>query len=230
MRRFLLTAFLAVPLFLTPTPTITAAGPPDCRGFGCGGICLRLFPNLHQNGPLFNYGPYYGYYPFKPYGPWDEYLRYDPFFYGDPYRDWGTYVPPTYPSHKLKEKPTGDNMYGWKNGLGEHLGGSLSRHGWSNWPHLFPRLGCNSCGFWHASWLRGGWFRGHVWLHGGFGHRIRPGCISCGGVAVATPAEPTGDALARYSGIGTPTQSAVFYANTPTLDPSFDLVPTAGQN
>lgn len=46
--------------------------------FGCPfGFCFRLFPGLHQHGPLVNYGPYSGYYPFEPYGPWTSDLRYN---------------------------------------------------------------------------------------------------------------------------------------------------------
>jgi hypothetical protein len=41
-----------------------------------GGFSFRLFPGLHQHGPLVNYGPYSGYYPFEPYGPWTSDLRY----------------------------------------------------------------------------------------------------------------------------------------------------------
>jgi hypothetical protein len=214
MRRHLLTATLAVPLVLLFTAPSASANPPDCRGFGCGGYCLKMFPNIHQHGPLFNYGPYYGYYPFAPYGPWDAYLRYDPYFYGDPYRNWGLDQ-----SGGGRQRPEG-NFYGWNPKLGKfhgllHLG--------------FFHHGCKSCGFWHTSWLHGGWFRGHAWLHGGFGHK-KDGCTSCGGLAVAAPQEPTGDALARYSGFGSPEQSAVFYAATPTLDPLAELIPTAGQS
>ena len=204
MRRLLLTAPLAVLLLLASSHRADA-NPPDCRGFGCGGFCLRMFPSLLQEGPLFNYGPYYGYYPFKPYGPWDAYLRYDPYFYGDPYRNWGTAA------------AQGGGYY--------YHSPNFGGHGWG----LFRRHGCTSCGFWHASWLHGGWFRGHVWLHGGFGHKHKGECSTCGGVAVAEPATPTGDVTARYSGFGSPAQSAVFYGATPTLDPAAELVPTAGR-
>ncbi len=220
MRRLSLTAFLAVPLLLSATIGQVNANPPDCRGFGCGGICLKWFPHIHQEGPLFNYGPYYGYYPFKPYGPWDAYLRYDPYFYGDPYRNWGANAQPN-------NEP--GNMYGWNQNLG-HLRGHGIPIPSLHIPHLFHHHGCSSCGFWHASWLHGGWFKGHVWLHGGFGHGHKSGCSSCGGVAVAAPTQPTGDALTRYSGFGSAEQSAVFYSATPTLDPVLELIPTAGQS
>jgi len=209
MRLLSLTAFLAVPLVLI-IPEPANANPLESRGFGCGGVCLGWFPNIHQHGPLFNYGPYYGYYPFKPYGPWDEYLRYDPFFYGDPYANW-------------KATPDGSNMYGWNQklphlrGIGIHVP-HLLHH--SHHFHHFHH--CKSCGFSHASWKHGGWFHGHTWLHGNCHHCSKPACKSCGGVAVVTPSEP-GDAVARYSGIGNPAQSVVFYSATPTLDPTLEL-------
>jgi hypothetical protein len=202
------TALLAVPILLLAGPH-AKANPIESRGFGCGGVCLGMFKGIHQHGPLFNYGPYYGYYPFKPYGPWDAYLRYDPFFYGDPYANW--------------QAQGAGNMYGWaKQGHGH---GGLFHNG------LFHKNGCSSCGFGHASWLNGGWFRGHSWLQGGFGHGhksdCKSGCKSCGGVAVATPATP-GDPLKRYAGVGDPAQSAHFYSATPTLDPTLEVVPTSG--
>jgi hypothetical protein len=221
MRRLSLTASLAVPFVLLFATPRTSANPPDCRGFGCGGICLKMFPNIHQHGPLFNYGPYYGYYPFAPYGPWDAYLRYNPYYYGDPYANWGANQQQQQP----RERPDG-NYYGRNPNLN-----GVGLRGLIHFPHLglFHHHGCHSCGFWHASWLHGGWFRGHAWLQGGFGHKHAGGCSSCGGVAVAAQQQPTGDALARcYSGIGSPEQSAVFYSATPTLDPALELVPTAG--
>jgi hypothetical protein len=193
MRRLWTTAALAVPLFLCTVIGTAAANPIGYEFVPCGGgHCFKLFPHIHQHGPLFNYGPYYGYYPFKPYGPWDAYLRYDPFFYGDPYANWGA-----------------GNLYG-KN------------------PHLkeFPKPDWHRLAFLHASWLQGGWFRGHTWLTGKHWHGNITGCTSAGGVALAEPVAPSGDALARYSGFGTPTQSAVFYTATPTLDPALEFVPT----
>lgn len=202
MRRLSLAALLAAPLLLVG-PGGATANPIESRGFGCGGYCLGMFSNIHQHGPLFNYGPYYGYYPFKPYGPWDAYLRYDPFFYGDPYANWNA---------------ADSNMYG-RNPHFPYLRGLL------HVPHIgLLHHGCHSCGFWHASWLHGGWFRGHAWLHGGFGHKHHSGCSTCGGLAEVAPAAP-GDPVARYSGIGDPSQSTIFYAATPTLNPAADLPP-----
>ena len=208
MRRLLPTAFLALPLLLFTVQRDAAANPLGTDGFGfrCGGPCLKMFPHIHQHGPLYNYGPYYGYYPFAPYGPWDQYLRYDPNFYGDQNADGG-----------------GGNYYGRNPNL-PYLGGlgGLGRglgHGHGH--------GCSTCGFAHASWLHGGWFRGHTWFHG-HGHATS-GCSSCGGIAVAAPAVPTGDAVARYAGVGNPGQSAVFYAATPTLDPAVAVRPVSAQ-
>lgn len=203
MRRLSVAALLAVPLLLA-VPTGHAAANPPYQGFGCGDFCLGLFKNIHAHGPLFNYGPYYGYYPFAPYGPWDAYLRYDPYFYGDPAANRGG----------------GGNYYGWNPRLSGLFG-----HGGHGHAH-----GCSSCGFHHASWLHGGWFRGHEWLHGGLFHQSKPACSSCsGGVAVAAQVQPTGNVLARYSGVGTADQSAVFYTATPTLNPLLDVVPVSGQ-
>ncbi|MBN9120851.1 MAG: hypothetical protein J0I06_17155 [Planctomycetes bacterium] len=199
MRRFSLTALLAVPLLLVGSGTLRAH-PPVAANFGCAGYCFKLFPYIHQHGPLFNYGPYYGYYPFTPYGPWDAYLRYDPLFYGD-----------------QSAQVTG-NVYGRN-----------PRLGYLHAPAWFHKAGCTSCGFHHASWLQGGWFRGHKWLDGGHGDHHHAGCTSCGGVAVAPAPAATRDPAAKYSGIGSPAQSAVFYAATPTLDPTLELVPTAGR-
>jgi hypothetical protein len=213
MRRLSTAALLALPLLLTTTAGTTTANPNSCSyGYGCGGRCLNLFSGIHQHGPLFNYGPYYGYYPFKPYGPWDAYLRYDPFFYGDPYADSG-----------------GGNVYGRNphlHGLGHLRGllhhGGLHKHGGG----LFHHDGCKHCGFWHASWLHGGWFRGHNWVHGGgLFHKHKHDCTSCGGVAQVTTPAPSGDAVARLSGVGSSSQSSVFYEATPTLNPALEVVP-----
>ena len=77
MRRLLPAAVLAVPAFLINTEVASANPPPGLAQYGCAGFCMKMFPFIHQHGPLFNYGPYYGYYPFEPYGPWDAYLRYN---------------------------------------------------------------------------------------------------------------------------------------------------------
>lgn len=196
MRRLALTAVLAVPALLIHTDRAAANPPPGLANFGCAGYCFKLFPHIHQHGPLFNYGPYYGYYPFAPYGPWDAYLRYDPTFYGDQtgHGARGTYGPYT---------------YGWNPRAFQHLK-AVARHDW-----------------FHASWLDGGWFRGHKWLDGGHGCKSSghaEGCTSCGGVAVAPSADAGRDPVATYSGIGTPAQSSVFYGATPTLNPALESV------
>jgi hypothetical protein len=209
MRRTRLAATLAVPVVLLAA-TATGVANPSCatctHGFGCGDFCFGLFPHLHQHGPLYNYGPYYGYYPFTPYGPWDQYLRYNPYFYGDPYADYNLNL--KYPDPKEKH--------------GKLLHGIPV-------PNLFNKhSGCATCGFHHASWVHGGWFQGHNWLAGNKHGGHKSSCSTCGGVAVAQPAAPTGDVVSWYSGFGTPTQSAVFYQATPTLDPVLDLIPTSG--
>jgi|GEM_PF-1986370 len=205
MRRLSLTAILAVPLLLLTDAKSVNAFPVDTRGMKCGSIVFAIFPHAFQEGPLYNYGPYFGYYPFKPYGPWDAYLRYDPFFYGDPYANWGM-----------------------TQGGGRNFGhGGLGHSG--KFGNLFHKHGCFTCGFWHASWLHGGWFRGHVWLHGGFAKLHKPVCKTCGGIGVASATTPTGNVTDRYSGIGDPAQSAIFYSSMPTLDPTLELQPVAGQ-
>ena len=208
MRRLLLTAILAVPLLLIDSERADANPPPGIANFGCAGYCFKLFPHIHQHGPLYNYGPYYGYYPFAPYGPWDAYLRYDPNFYGDAGAGHGGAY--------------GPNTYGINPRLFPHLQ-ALAHHDWHS-----------HGGFFHASWLQGGWFRGHKWLDGGHGCHAKcgdsatchaqcdrsEGCTSCGGVAVAPAVNAGRDPVAKYSGFGTPSQSSVFYAATPTLNPA----------
>ena len=193
MRRLSIAALMAAPLLLFAAPGGAVANPVGTANFGCGGYCFKLFPHMHQHGPLFNYGPYYGYYPFAPYGPWDAYLRYDPNFYGYSYKGHG---------------------------------------------HCHS---CSSGGFLHASWLQGGWFRGHTWFTGchSCGHKSGAGasgacsscntCSSCGGVSTAKPVAHSGDATFRYNGVGSPAQSALFYSATPTLDPALELIPTGGR-
>lgn len=202
MRRLLLAALLAAPLLLIHSDRAAANPPPGVANFGCAGFCFKLFPHIHQHGPLFNYGPYYGYYPFAPYGPWDAYLRYDPTFYGD----------------NTAGGALGANVYGLNPRAFQHLK-AIAHHDW-----------------FHASWTQGGWFRGHKWLDGGHGCHSKcgdsaachsacdqaAGCTSCGGVAVAPAVNVSRDPVAKYSGIGTPSQSSVFYAKTPTLNPALE--------
>lgn len=226
MRRIWLTALLAVPLLCINTTSSRADNHgsfPDGRGFGCPGCCFRLFPHMFQEGPLFNYGPYYGYYPFKPYGPWDAYLRYDPFFYGDPYANWGSQQG-NGGGNKKQDNP---NWYG-KNPHMHHIGFPAIPQ-----LNLFHKNGCTSCGFWHASWLHGGWFRGHTWLQGSPTHLNlfhKSPCGPNGCPATAMEAPTTGDAIVRYSGFGNPAQSAVYYPSAPALDPAVDVIQTAGQS
>lgn len=101
MRRILGAGLLALPLMLVLGQSANAQGvgcntPGGCGasagygggygagfgaancgyGFGASLVRFRLFPCIHQEGPLVNYGPYSGYYPFEPYGPWTSDLRY----------------------------------------------------------------------------------------------------------------------------------------------------------
>jgi hypothetical protein len=208
-----LLAVLVTVLFSTGT-TRANSNSYNSHGFGCFDCCIRLFPHLHQHGPLFNYGPYYGYYPFTPYGPWDPYLRYNPYFYGDPYANFGTKPPDDHPGRY------GKNPYLFHK---------------VEIPALFHKHGCSLCGFWHASWLHGGWFRGHTWLQQHpslFPTNVlhKPACTKCGGLAVAEAPQQSSDVLTRYTGFGSPAQSAVFYPVTPTLDPAVELLPVGGQS
>jgi hypothetical protein len=153
---------------------------------------------------LHQHGPLFNY------GP---YYGYYPFA---PYGPWDAYLryDPNHPA------AFGGNQYGLNPRLAGLLAGLHGLHG---------HKGCGSCGFHHASWLHGGWFKGHSWLHGSsHGHGHKSSCSTCGGVASATPQAPTGDAFARYSGFGAPAQSAVFYSATPGLNPTLDLVPVGG--
>jgi hypothetical protein len=198
MRRFLPTAILAVPFLLASSGTVRA-NPLGAEYFGCAGHCMKMFPFIHQHGPLFNYGPYYGYYPFCPYGPWDAYLRFDPNY--------------------VATGITGD-VYGLHPRIRQNL---QTLH------TAISYVGSCAADFWHASWLHGGWYRGHKWLDGGHGCGQVPGCSSCGGVAVLEQPAPIGDPVTKYRGIGTPAQSSVFYGATPTLDPRLELFPPAGR-
>jgi hypothetical protein len=130
MRRIATAALLAAPLLLGTAGTSPANNGPCTFGLGCGGYALRLFPLIHQHGPLFNYGPYYGYPPFEPYGYWNSYLQYT-----------GP-VPPPNPAYNS------GNAYGWNHG---GHGGVFPRGGagcstcGGGLLHGHKR-GCNSCG------------------------------------------------------------------------------------
>jgi hypothetical protein len=206
MRRFCLPAILAVPLLLTGSGTARANpngyeyfGWSNFGYFGCSGACYKKFQFIHQHGPLFNYGPYYGYYPFCPYGPWDAYLRFD--------------------SSYTASGQVGD-VYGLHPRIRQNLQALHS---------ALSYVGSCAADFFHASWVHGGWYHGHKWLDGGHGCGHARGCNSCGGVAVPVQPAPGCDPAKKLCGIGTPTQSAVFYAATPTLDPRLELIPAGGR-
>ena len=126
-------AALSAGILLIVSAGSTAANDGPCNfGYpGCWGCCLRLFPHIHQHGPLYNYGPYYGYPPFEPYGYWNAYLQYT-----------GPVPQPDYAGG-------GGAKYGWINGPGgghaHALGGGLLHSG-----------GCASCGGGHIHGHKGG--------------------------------------------------------------------------
>lgn len=128
MRRLATAALLAAPLLLGAGGTAAANDGPCTFGLGCGGNCLRLFPFIHQHGPLFNYGPYYGYPPFEPYGNWNSYLQYT--------------GPVPAPGHF---SGPGAGAYGWIHG-GQLLnhGGGLLHHGGGGIFHKHSS-GCGAC-------------------------------------------------------------------------------------
>jgi hypothetical protein len=125
MRRFTLAALLAGLGFLSPN-TASANDGPCSFGYGCWGCTLRMFPKIHQHGPLFNYGPYYGYPPFEPYGNWNSYLQYT----------GPTEVPGGHGWHAAP----GAGAYGWIHGPNPHTFGHGNPH---------PLRGGNGGGLFH---------------------------------------------------------------------------------
>jgi hypothetical protein len=113
--------------------------------------------------------------------------------------------------------------FGERGGLGRGWGhGGLPGFGFIHG----LKHGCIGCNFAHASWLHGGWFHGHDWLHLPHLHGVglfHKSCKSCGGVAQASPLVPIGDVTTRYIGYGVPEQSAMFYTGMPALDPTLHL-------
>jgi hypothetical protein len=171
MRRIAIAAMLAGLGLFSPTPASANDGP--CTfGLGCCGNCLKLFPKIHQHGPLFNYGPYYGYPPFEPYGYWNSYLQYT--------------GPVPLPAGG------GPGAYGWIHGPNPHTFG-----------HGFP----------HPLNLGGG----AGILHGGGGGILhkQKGCSSC--AAAAEKVVTGGNALDRFTGVGSPESSQAYYAETPSI-------------
>lgn len=151
MTRIAAAVLLAIPLLVGTAGTTAANDGPCTFGLGCGGHCLRLFPRIHQHGPLFNYGPYYGYPPFEPYGYWNSYLQYTgpvP----DPVYGYGT---------------GGGNYYGWRNGGNPHTfgggfphpvrGGAGLLHGGGGIIHGHKHGGgCSTCGTVAGNYLNTG--------------------------------------------------------------------------
>jgi hypothetical protein len=129
-------ALLAAPLLLGGAGVAAANNGPCTFGLGCGGHCLRLFPHIHQHGPLYNYGPYYGYPPFEPYGYWNSYLHYT--------------GPVPGPGHG---GGVGAGAYGWIHGghpnTFGHGGHQLTNRGGLFHPHGAGGAGCSTCGGGH---------------------------------------------------------------------------------
>jgi hypothetical protein len=160
-------------------------------------------PNLAQFGcagycfKMFKHIHQHG--PLFNYGP---YYGYYPFA---PYGPWDAY---------LRYDP---NFYG-------NTGAALGGNAYGLNPGFLPHVQAVVHHFSHASWLHGGWYRGHKWLDGGHGDAgAAPACSSCGGVAEPTGPDCGRDPLSCYSGVGRPAQSAVFYKSAPTLNPVLDV-------
>ena len=171
MRRIAIAAMLACLGLVGSAGTIHANDGPSTYGLGCWGNALRIFPFIHQHGPLYNYGPYYGYPPFEPYGNWNSYLQY------------------TGPVPAPSGAGNG-NAYGWIHGSNPHTFGQGN-------PHPLHLGG-------HGVLTRPGI------IHG------RPsGCSSCG--AAAEQVVNSGNAIDRYTGIGKPSDSHPFYAESPSI-------------
>lgn len=123
MKRVLVAGLLALPAIFATSGTANAQVF-GCSQYGCGGFCFKMFPHIHQHGPLYNYGPYSGYYPFEPYGPWTADLRYNG---------------PTGPDCGRHGCGLGGRLRGLGNGLGCHSCGSDScdggcgKHAWGNY-------------------------------------------------------------------------------------------------
>ena len=134
MTRLASAALLAAPLLLGVAGPAAANNGPCTFGLGCGGTCLRLFPHIHQHGPLFNYGPYYGYPPFEPYGYWNSYLQYT-----------GPVPPPG-----GYGAGGGAGAYGWLHGGYPSTFGGGYPHPLHGHGHGGQGAGCSSCGGSHA--------------------------------------------------------------------------------
>jgi hypothetical protein len=190
----------AAALLLLAGTGVASGNPGPCTfGYGCGGHCFRLFPRMHQEGPLFNYGPYYGYPPFEPYGYWNAYLQYTGPVGGHGGGGWGGGGCGPHGCNKLHHA----NPHPW---FGHHGGDCASGH----------------CGrsIFDGSLLNGGLGGSH--LH----HEHKPKtCHNCGSVAAADiDARPV---LERYAGYGEPVLAAAYYVNTPGLTDPEAVMPVA---
>jgi hypothetical protein len=201
MRRFATAALLAAPLLLLGMGVASANPGPCTFGFGCGGFCFKLWPRIHQHGPLYNYGPYYGYPPFEPYGYWNAYLQ---------------YTGPVGPQG-------GGGGKNWHGKWGQGNPNALCPGG------LFGRNGCGGFGkHLHSGLLDGSLLRGGL---GGCkscdsGHGLRRGHDGCKSCSAAAQHDATaGSAFDRYSGYGEPESSAAYYVGTPSVSSPNPVIP-----
>ncbi len=189
----------AATLLLLAGSGVAWGNPGPCGfGYGCGGFCLRLFPHMHQHGPLFNYGPYYGYPPFEPYGYWNAYLQY------------------TGPVGANGNGGYGCNNCGNRGCFKCGQGNPNPLRGRRNTGDDCSPDGCSK-----------GVLNGSI-LHGGLGghhHRKKQECTSCGTIAAAEI--EAGPVFDRYSGFGNPATAAAYYANTPGLTDPEAVMPAA---
>jgi hypothetical protein len=157
MKRILMAGLFALAGLALSSGTASAQ---FCSPFS-GGICFKMFPHIHQHGPLYNYGPYSGYYPFEPYGPWNSQLQYTGPYPGTPGCGWngcGLGLGGHH-GHNLCNKCSG--LGSGHHGLFSKWFGSHKSHGSSS-----ANLGqCNECGAGHGL----GHGLGHGWLNGSWG-------------------------------------------------------------
>ncbi len=139
-------------------------GVPPAGHFSAG---FRIFPLIHQEGPLVNYGPYSGYYPFEPYGPWTSDLQYT-----------GSLQAP--PGHFARHSGTGATGH---IRLSELSGGGFGHHGGI---HHSPCGSCSSGHTWGSYSLATLKNVGHR-VHGSH-HLHHGGCSNC--QSAIQPAEP----------------------------------------
>jgi len=99
------------------------------------------------------------------------------------------------------------------------FGGGYGGHGHGHGGHgdMAGRGGICNGGGWHSSWLHGGWFHGSQAMPTG-------GCTNCQPTAFNSM---TTNPLTRYSGSGSASDAAIYYAGLPKIQPTA-IVPTSG--